>query len=142
MEAFCARLRSWLGGDFEIKASYADTMPFRRLKVKVKPEIVTMGQADIDPALHRGTYVDAKDWNALINDPDVIVVDTRNDYEVALGSFDGALNPHTSSFREFPLGWRSRKRFGKNQDARLNWLCSALAGFAVRNPLPLPSALA
>ena len=109
MEAFCARLRSWLGGDFEIKASYADTMPFRRLKVKVKPEIVTMGQADIDPAVHRGTYVDARDWNALINDPDVILVDTRNDYEVALGSFDGAHNPHTASFREFPA-WLAEQK--------------------------------
>ena len=142
MEAFCSHLRAWLGEDFEMKASYAESMPFRRLKVKVKPEIVTMGQADIDPAVHRGTYVDAKDWNALINDPDVIVVDTRNDMRWHWGVLLGRLTRTPLVFVNSPLGWRNRKPFGKHLGARLNWLCSALGGFAVRNPPLLPSALA
>ncbi|MEC8728404.1 MAG: hypothetical protein VXX58_06465, partial [Pseudomonadota bacterium] len=73
----------------EMKFSAALEMPFRRLKVKIKPEIVTMGVADIDPSRHAGTYVDAADWNTLISDPDTLVIDTRNDYEVAIGSFKG-----------------------------------------------------
>ena len=77
-------------------------MPFYRTKVKLKKEIVTMGQDGIDPARVVGTYVEPKDWNALIADPDVTLVDTRNDYEVAIGSFEGAIDPSTTSFREFP----------------------------------------
>jgi len=84
------------------KESFHDEMPFYRMKVKLKKEIVTMGVEGIDPLQVVGTYVAPKDWNALIADPDVIVVDTRNDYEYELGSFEGALNPNTKSFREFP----------------------------------------
>lgn len=88
--------------DISAKESHAEQMPFLRSKVKLKKEIVTMGVEDIDPARHAGTYVAPQDWNALIADPDVIVVDTRNKYEVAIGSFEGAVNPETDSFREFP----------------------------------------
>ena len=88
--------------DLETKESSVSEVPFYRTKVKLKKEIVTMGVAGIDPNHVVGTYVDPKDWNALISDPDVLVLDTRNDYEVDIGSFDNAVNPNTRSFREFP----------------------------------------
>jgi UPF0176 protein len=84
------------------KESYCDAMPFRRTKVRLKKEIVTMGVEDIDPIHAAGTYVKPEDWNDLIADPDVTLIDTRNDYEVELGTFEGAIDPHTASFREFP----------------------------------------
>lgn len=86
------------------KESYALENPFYRMKVRLKKEIVTMGVTDIDPNQIVGTYVEPEDWNALITDPDVIVIDTRNDYEVAIGSFQGAVDPTTATFRDFP-GW-------------------------------------
>lgn len=86
----------------EVKYSAAAEMPFHRMKVRLKREIVTMGVEDIDPLRAVGTYVQAGDWNTLISDPDTVVIDTRNDYEVALGTFEGALDPSTKSFREFP----------------------------------------
>jgi UPF0176 protein len=87
--------------DLDYKLSYDTEMPFYRSRVKLKREIVTMGVEDIDPA-HGGTYVDPHDWNALISDPEVTLVDTRNTYESAIGSFQGAILPQTESFREFP----------------------------------------
>jgi len=84
------------------KLSFNSENPFGRTKVKLKKEIVTMGIEGIDPNLVVGTYVKPQDWNALISDPDVIVVDTRNDYEVEIGTFKDALNPDTETFREFP----------------------------------------
>ncbi|HAU23591.1 MAG TPA: hypothetical protein DCX09_02830 [Gammaproteobacteria bacterium] len=86
----------------EVKESYVDDNPFYRTKVKLKKEIVTMGVKDIDPNEIVGTYVDAEDWNELISRPDVLLLDTRNKYEVEIGTFDGAVNPETDSFREFP----------------------------------------
>ena len=86
----------------EHKESRASKMPFLRMKVRLKKEIVTMGVEDIDPNQIVGTYVDPKDWNALISDPETIVIDTRNDYETAIGIFKGAVDPKTKSFREFP----------------------------------------
>jgi UPF0176 protein len=86
----------------EHKESRASKMPFVRMKVKLKKEIVTMGVEDIDPTHIVGTYVAPKDWNALISDPDTIVIDTRNDYETAIGLFHGAVDPRTKTFREFP----------------------------------------
>jgi UPF0176 protein len=83
--------------------------PFGKLKVRVKREIVTMGQPDIDPALSAGTYVDPADWNALIADPETLVIDTRNDYEVAIGTFTGAVDPQTPSFRDFPAWFREHR---------------------------------
>jgi UPF0176 protein len=84
------------------KFSYDDEMPFYRSRVKLKKEIVTMGVPDIDPNQIVGTYIEPKEWNNLISDPEVTVIDTRNDYEVEIGTFEGAVNPHTTSFREFP----------------------------------------
>lgn len=84
------------------KESDAAKMPFLRMKVRLKKEIVTMGVETIDPLKVVGTYVEPKDWNALISDPDTIVIDTRNDYETAIGIFKNALDPNTKTFREFP----------------------------------------
>ncbi|WP_394175131.1 oxygen-dependent tRNA uridine(34) hydroxylase TrhO [Thalassotalea litorea] len=88
--------------DISYKESYTDNAPFKRCKVKLKKEIVTMGVEGIDPLQVVGTYVKPKDWNALISDPEVFVVDTRNDYEVEIGTFKHAVNPDTETFREFP----------------------------------------
>lgn len=84
------------------KQSWHDEQPFYRTKVKLKKEIVTMGVEGIDPRRTVGTYVKPEDWNALISDPEVTVIDTRNDYEIEIGSFKHAINPNTESFREFP----------------------------------------
>ncbi len=88
--------------DIDYKESFTDHLPFNRAKVKLKKEIVTMGVEGIDPKRVVGTYVSAKDWNKLISDPEVILVDTRNDYEYQVGTFKNAINPNTTSFREFP----------------------------------------
>ena len=93
----------------DVKFSEAAEMPFYRMKVRLKKEIVTMGVAGLDPAADAGAYVDPADWNRLIADPETIVVDTRNGYETALGTFAGAVDPGTESFSEFP-GWAERNR--------------------------------
>ena len=101
-------------------------MPFHRLKVRTKREIVTLGQPDIDPSANAGTYVDPQDWNALIDDPDTIVIDTRNDYEVAVGSFAGSINPNTATFRDFPEWFgRARQRLlGSGKPPRVAMYCT------------------
>ncbi|MDV6033625.1 MAG: rhodanese-related sulfurtransferase [Phycisphaera sp. RhM] len=88
--------------DLDVKESRCSEQPFRRSRVRLKREIVTMGVEGIDPKESVGTYVDPRDWNDLISDPEVVLIDTRNEYEIAIGSFEGAQNPHTESFREFP----------------------------------------
>ncbi|RWO14898.1 MAG: rhodanese-related sulfurtransferase [Mesorhizobium sp.] len=93
----------------EVKYSSAAQMPFHRMKVRLKREIVTMGVGDLDPAASAGTYVAPADWNALISDADTIVIDTRNAYEVSIGTFKGAVDPATTSFREFPA-WVEQHR--------------------------------
>ncbi|QBF29808.1 rhodanese-related sulfurtransferase [Thalassococcus sp. S3] len=95
--------------DLEWKESQSDTPPFGKLKVRLKREIVTMRQPDIDPRARVGHYVEPEDWNALIQQPDVAVIDTRNDYEVAIGTFEGAIDPQTQSFGEFPDWWERHK---------------------------------
>jgi len=95
--------------DTDVKVSSAETMPFHRLKVRVKPEIVTMGQPGLDP-LDTGTYVAPEDWNVLISDPDTVVIDTRNDYEGEVGAFAGAVQPNTRSFRDFPEWFEAEGR--------------------------------
>lgn len=86
----------------EYKESFAPYNPFKRLKVKIKPEIVTMGVPTIDAGTMAGTYVDPVQWNELISDPNVVVLDVRNDFEVEMGTFKHAINPKTKTFREFP----------------------------------------
>lgn len=88
--------------DLDVKYSAAEHMPFYRMKVRLKREIVTMGVDGVDPNKTVGTYVEPSDWNDLISDPDTILIDTRNDYEVGIGTFQGAMNPNTKTFREFP----------------------------------------
>lgn len=99
--------------DLDVKYSTADESPFYRMKVRLKREIVTMGVDGVDPNKTVGTYVDPSDWNALISDPNTILIDTRNDYEVGIGTFRGAVNPNTNTFREFPA-WVEANR--KNID--------------------------
>lgn len=88
--------------DIEHKESHADEMPFYRMKIRLKKEIVTLGVPGVDPNEKVGTYVSPEDWNTLISDPDVVLVDTRNGYEYDIGTFRGAIDPHTVTFREFP----------------------------------------
>jgi UPF0176 protein len=93
----------------DVKYSYASEAPFHRMKVRLKREIVTMGEPSVDPRESVGRYVAPEDWNDLISDPDTIVIDTRNDYEVAVGTFEGAVDPETTSFREFPKWFRDNR---------------------------------
>ena len=110
IDAVLAHIRALPGcAALEWKESPAETMPFGRMKVRLKREIVTMGQPDVDPRASVGHYVAPEAWNALISAPDVAVIDTRNDYEVAIGSFEGAVDPGTTSFGEFPAWWEANK---------------------------------
>lgn len=106
-EAGVRAVLAWLRGDTRLadlqhKESWADTPPFHRLKVRLKHEIVTLGVPGLDPTRTVGTYVKPADWNALIEQPDVLLIDTRNDYEVKIGTFEGAVNPGIRSFTELP----------------------------------------
>ncbi|MCT4554989.1 MAG: rhodanese-related sulfurtransferase [Pelagimonas sp.] len=110
IDALLTHIRALPGCDtIEWKLSTAAERPFARMKVRLKKEIVTMGQPDVDPRASVGHYVDPADWNALITSPDVAVIDTRNDYEIAIGTFEGAVDPQTESFREFPAWWEANK---------------------------------
>lgn len=106
----------------EHKESYDETQPFYRMKVKLKKEIVTMGVEDIDPNHIVGTYVEPQDWNALISDPDVILIDTRNYYEYNIGTFEGAINPETTTFREFPQ--YIAEHLDKNKHKKVAMFCT------------------
>ena len=107
----------------EVKRSRASGPPFHRMKVRLKSEIVTMGVDGVDPTRAVGRYVEPEDWNALIADPDTIVVDTRNGFEVGLGSFEGAVDPMTDSFREFPA-WVERNRDALSARPRVAMFCT------------------
>jgi UPF0176 protein len=113
IDAALAAIRALPGCEvLEWKESFANSMPFGRMKVRLKREIVTMGQPDVDPLARVGNYVAPGDWNALIADPETVVIDTRNDYEVAIGTFRGAVDPGTRAFGEFPDWWQeNRERF-------------------------------
>jgi UPF0176 protein len=103
MAQVMAGISAILGLDtIEQKSSFADVMPFRRLKVRQKAEIVTIGDRNVDPLARVGIYVEPQDWNALISDPEVVVIDTRNHFEVEIGTFEGAVDPRTTAFNEFP----------------------------------------
>jgi UPF0176 protein len=95
--------------DLDVKFSHAAEMPFYRMKVRIKKEIVTMGVVGIDPTKQVGNYVQPEDWNDLISDPNTILIDVRNDYEVAIGTFTGAVDPKTKSFTEFPEWFRNHR---------------------------------
>lgn len=105
-----AQIRTLPGcADLDWKESHAETMPFGRMKVRLKREIVTMGVEGVDPRAQVGHYVQPQDWNSLISANDVAVIDTRNDYEVGIGTFSRAVNPDIKSFRDFPAWWRANK---------------------------------
>ncbi|AIY65566.1 oxygen-dependent tRNA uridine(34) hydroxylase TrhO [Pseudoalteromonas piratica] len=104
------------------KESFDDECPFYRTKVKLKKEIVTMGVQGIDPKEVVGTYVKPKDWNALISDPDVVLVDTRNDYEIEIGTFENAVDPKTKTFREFPE-W-AEKNLDPSKNKKVAMFCT------------------
>lgn len=125
--AIVAHVRALPGcGDADVKYSRAPAMPFHRMKVRIKREIVTMGQPGIDPLASVGTYVAPQDWNALISDPDTIVIDTRNDYEVAVGTFARAIDPKTASFRDFPAWFRAERQrlLGEGKAPRVAMFCT------------------
>lgn len=127
VEAVLAHVRALPGcADVDVKFSGAPAMPFGRMKVRLKREIVTMGVPGTDPLAIVGTYVQPQDWNALIGDPDTILIDTRNDYEVALGTFRGAIDPHTRSFRQFPDWFRSQrdKLLGDGKQPKVAMYCT------------------
>ncbi|WP_170582430.1 oxygen-dependent tRNA uridine(34) hydroxylase TrhO [Ruegeria arenilitoris] len=110
IDAALAHIRALPGcADLEWKEATASQPPFGKMKVRLKKEIVTMGQPDVDPRARTGHYVEPQDWNDLIRSDDVVVIDTRNDYEVSIGTFDGAIDPKTASFRDFPTWWEHNK---------------------------------
>lgn len=108
--------------DLEWKESTAAEMPFGRMKVRLKKEIVTMGEPDVDPRARVGHYCDPEEWNDLISADDVAIIDTRNDYEVQIGTFKGAIDPKTRSFREFPAWWEDNKHRFHNK--RIAMFCT------------------
>ena len=123
IDAALAALRALPGcAGLDHKESHAATQPFLRMKVRLKREIVTMGVEGIDPTRAVGTYVTPEEWNEVISDPDTVVIDTRNDYEVGIGTFEGAINPATTSFREFPA-WFDRFR-EENPGKRIAMFCT------------------
>jgi UPF0176 protein len=110
IDAILAHIRALPGcADLVWKESHADKMPFVRMKVRIKSEIVTLGVAGVDPLARVGRHVPPQDWNALIQAPDVAVIDTRNAYEISIGTFEGAIDPGTSTFREFPAWWQENQ---------------------------------
>lgn len=111
VEAVLNTIHAMPGFDrLELKYAWTDVLPFHRMKVRVKPEIVTMGQPNLDPSRDAGVYVSPADWNALIADPQTLVIDTRNAYEGEIGAFEGAVQPNTESFRDFPDWFRTKGR--------------------------------
>ena len=110
--------------NIEIKYSSANKQPFHRMKVRLKKEIVTIGLPEINPNKKVGTYVKPEDWNNLISDPNVIVIDTRNKYETKIGSFQNALDPETSSFREFPDWVKKFKSSKENANKKIAMFCT------------------
>jgi len=110
--------------ELEVKFSTAAEMPFYRMKVRLKREIVTMGQPDVDPTASVGRYVDPQDWNEMIADPDTVVIDTRNDYEVAVGTFEGAVDPRTKTFRDFPAWFHENRENLLDGKKRVAMFCT------------------
>ena len=110
--------------NIEIKYSSTDKQPFHRMKVRLKKEIVTIGLPEINPNNKVGTYVKPDDWNDLISDPNVVVIDARNKYETKIGSFQNALDPETSSFREFPDWVKKFKSSKENANKKIAMFCT------------------
>lgn len=123
IKAVLAHIKALPGCDgLDWKLASSPDQPFPRMKVKLKKEIVTLGQPDVDPLASVGHYVEPADWNDLITAPDVVTIDTRNDYEVAIGTFEGALDPKTETFRDFPAWWEANKERFHNK--RIAMFCT------------------
>lgn len=110
--------------DIVVKYSSAEERPFYRLKVRIKKEIVTMGVEGVSPEHLVGEYVEPQDWNQLISDPDVVLIDTRNDYESVVGSFQGAIFPNTRTFREFPQWLAEQEKEGIHKQKKIAMFCT------------------
>ena len=108
--------------DLTVREAIAETMPFQRMKVKVKSEIVTFGVAGLQPSERTGHHVSPQDWNALIADPEVTVIDTRNHFEVEVGSFEGAVDPQTQGFRDFPA--QAQRLLDPARDRKIAMFCT------------------
>ena len=120
-------IRSWPGcSELRLRDAWAAEQPFHRMKIRIKREIVTMGEPRIDPLSDVGHYVAPGKWNALLADPNTILIDTRNEYEVAVGSFAGAINPHTESFRDFPAWFRAHREaiFAAKERPKVAMFCT------------------
>ncbi len=125
IEAIIAQIRDLPGcAALDVKYSHAEDMPFYRMKVMVKREIVTLGEPGVDPVGKVGKYVAPEDWNALISDPETVVIDTRNDYEVGIGTFKGALDPKTPTFRDFPAWFREHREDITRGKKRVAMFCT------------------
>ena len=120
-------IKTFVGNnDLNEKISFSDRKVFKRLKIRIKPEIVTMGINDINPAIDSGKYVNPTDWNKLLKDQNTLIIDTRNNYEVSLGSFRNSINPNTKNFREFPK-WIDKdlaKYINKNKTTKIAMFCT------------------
>ena len=113
--------------DLDLKESYSSKKPFLRLKIKIKEEIVSMGLRDIDPTTQAGQYVVPEAWNNLINDKDTVLIDTRNNYEYSIGSFENSLNPETNNFKEFPK-WVEKQGFNESDKKSKNFAMFCTGG--------------
>ncbi len=124
---FIKRLEKLLKiSDISVKYSWTEKQAFRRFKARKKKEIVTIGLKEINPSKSVGTYVKASDWNEFLKDPGTVVIDTRNEYEIKIGSFTGSLNPHTNSFREFPSWVKKylKPLIKKNPSLKIGMYCT------------------
>jgi len=123
IDRLLAHIRALPGcAELEVKFSTAEHAPFGRMKVRLKREIVSMGVPDVDPRARVGHYLDPAEWNAFLAEDDVVVIDTRNDYEVEIGTFKGAVDPLTKSFREFPAWWEENA--GRFHNKRIAMFCT------------------
>ena len=113
--------------DLDLKESYSAKKPFLRLKIKIKEEIVSMGLKNIDPTIQAGQYIVPEEWNNLINDKNTVLIDTRNNYEYSIGSFENSINPKTNNFKEFP-NWVDKQGFNESDKKSKNFAMFCTGG--------------
>jgi len=113
--------------DLDLKESYSSKKPFLRLKIKIKEEIVSMGLKDIDPTIQAGQYIVPEEWNNLIDDKNTVLIDTRNNYEYSIGSFENSINPETNNFKEFP-NWVDKQGFNESDKKSKNFAMFCTGG--------------
>jgi UPF0176 protein len=113
--------------NLDLKESYSTKKPFLRLKIKIKEEIVSMGLRDIDPTIQAGQYIVPEEWNNLINDKNTVLIDTRNNYEYSIGTFENSINPETNNFKEFP-NWVDKQGFNESDKKSKNFAMFCTGG--------------